>query len=131
MALFYRQHRRGRMPASFMAGGARGPQGPPVPFGRHANRVPSATPIGVWVADSKTQKESSMSYDTQEMPVFAARQVAHHFDLTAIVFEWNCADSLNVTPSLEGIGTPIHFLTPADVDVAIVAVDGAFAEAQR
>lgn len=72
-----------------------------------------------------------MSYDTQEMLAFAARQVAHHFDLTAIVFEWNEAASLNVTPSLEGIGKPIQVLTPADVDVTIVAVYGSFAEAQR
>ncbi|CAD0315010.1 hypothetical protein [Xanthomonas hortorum] len=72
-----------------------------------------------------------MSYDTQEMPASAARQLAHHFDLTAIVLEWNQAASLNVTPSLEGIGKPLHVLTPADVDAAIVAVDGSFAEAQR
>ncbi|MEQ7776378.1 hypothetical protein [Xanthomonas hortorum] len=72
-----------------------------------------------------------MSYDTQEMPASAARQVAHHFDLTAIVLKWNCADSLNVTPSFEGIGKPIHVLTPADVAVTIVAVDSSFAEAQR
>ncbi|MEA5126363.1 hypothetical protein [Xanthomonas floridensis] len=72
-----------------------------------------------------------MCYYTQEMPAFAARQLAHHFDLTAIVVEWSGADSLNVTPSLKGIGKPIRILTPVDVDVAVVAVDGSFAEAQR
>ncbi|WP_308112700.1 hypothetical protein [Xanthomonas arboricola] len=131
MALFYRPHRRGRMPASFMAGGARGPQGPPVPFGRQTNRALSATPIGLGVADSKTQKESSMSYNTQVAPASAARQMPQRVGLIANTLECTHTAWLSLMARLGSTGKTTRAITIADAAAAITAVDALDAQVRR
>ncbi|PPT94952.1 hypothetical protein XaraCFBP7407_13000 [Xanthomonas arboricola pv. arracaciae] len=72
-----------------------------------------------------------MSYDTQEAPASAARQVAHFFGLIANTLDWNHAAWLSLMARLEGTGKAIHALTLGDVETAIAAVDAMFKEAQR
>ncbi|MCL1552653.1 hypothetical protein [Xanthomonas nasturtii] len=72
-----------------------------------------------------------MSYDTQEAPASAARQVAHYFGLIANTLEWNHAAWLSLMARLEGTGKAIHALTLTDVAAAIAVVDAAYTEAQR
>lgn len=93
--------------------------------------APSATLLGSKWADSRPQTESDMSYDTQEAPASAARQVAHYFSLIANTLEWNHAAWLSLMACLEGTGKATHALTLADVAAAIAAVDALLSEAQR
>ncbi|UXW17636.1 hypothetical protein IXO493_008615 [Xanthomonas oryzae pv. oryzae] len=72
-----------------------------------------------------------MSYDAQEAPAAAARQIAHYFGLIANTLDWNHTAWLHLTARLEGTGKAIHALTLADVDGAIATVDALYAEAQR
>ncbi|MEB1944329.1 hypothetical protein VDR83_21325 [Xanthomonas campestris pv. campestris] len=72
-----------------------------------------------------------MSYDTQEAPASAARQVAHYFGLIANTLEWKHAAWLSLMARLEGTGNATHALTLADVAAAIAVVDAVYTEAQR
>lgn len=93
--------------------------------------APSATPIGVGEADSNQYTESRMSYDAQEAPAAAARQIAHYFGLIANTLEWNHAAWLSLMARLGVTGKAIHTLTLSDVETAIAAVDAMWKEAQR
>ncbi|MCL1560850.1 MULTISPECIES: hypothetical protein [Xanthomonas] len=72
-----------------------------------------------------------MSYDAQEAPASAARQVAYFFGLIANTLDWNHAAWLALMARLEGTGKAIHALTLADIETAVAAVDALFKEAQR
>ncbi|WP_184231565.1 hypothetical protein [Xanthomonas arboricola] len=72
-----------------------------------------------------------MSYDTQEAPASAARQIAHFFGLIANTLDWNHAAWLSLMARLEGTGKAVHFLTLADVEAATRAVDAEFQEVPR
>ncbi len=72
-----------------------------------------------------------MSYDAQEAPASAARQIAYFFGLIANTVDWNHAAWLALLARLESTDKASHTLTLADIETAIAAVDALFQEAQR
>lgn len=63
-----------------------------------------------------------MSYDAQEAPANAARQIAHYFGLIADTLDWQQEAWLALNAKLQASGKAPHALALADVQAAIDAV---------
>jgi len=90
--------------------------------GRSVNRAPSATSFDSGVADSIRPEEFRMSYDAQEAPANAARQIAYYFGLIADTLDWKHEAWLALSAKLQASGKPPHALDLAVVQAAIDAV---------
>ncbi len=98
---------------------------------RHANRVPSVTPIGVGMTDFPKHEETRMSYDAKEAPANAARQIAHYFGLIADTLDWNHTAWLALQAKLQAMGKAPEALTLADVEAAITSINADLAEVRQ
>jgi hypothetical protein len=98
---------------------------------RHANRVPSVTPIGVGMTDFPKHEETRMSYDAQEAPASAARQIAYFFGLIADTLDWNHTAWLALQAKLQAAGKAPEALTLADVEAAISSINADLAEVRQ
>ncbi|HYG07441.1 MAG TPA: hypothetical protein VD865_13690 [Stenotrophomonas sp.] len=65
-----------------------------------------------------------MSYDAQEAPANAARQIAYYFGLIADTLDWKHEAWLALNAKLQACGKAPHALTLADVRAAVDAVRG-------
>lgn len=63
-----------------------------------------------------------MTYDAQEAPANAARQIAYYFGLIADTLDWNHQAWLALSAKLQAGGKAPHALALADVQAAIDAV---------
>jgi len=63
-----------------------------------------------------------MSYDAQEAPANAARQIAYYFGLIADTLDWKHDAWLALNAKLQASGKSPHALTLADVQTAVAAV---------
>ncbi|CEH87661.1 conserved hypothetical protein [Xanthomonas citri pv. citri] len=97
---------------------------------RSVNRAPSATPFDSVVADSNNLG-ARMSYDAQEAPANAARQIAHYFGLIADTLDWNHTAWLALQAKLQAMGKAPEALTLADVEAAISSINADLAEVRQ
>ncbi|MBB3780869.1 hypothetical protein XarjCFBP7653_17520 [Xanthomonas arboricola] len=72
-----------------------------------------------------------MSYDTQETPASAARQIAQHVGLIANTFECSHTAWLSRLARPANTGKAVHALTFADCEAALAAVDALHAQVRR
>ncbi|NJC49191.1 UNVERIFIED_ORG: hypothetical protein GGR78_002463 [Xanthomonas campestris] len=79
------------------------------------------------MADSKTQKESSMSYNTQVAPASAARQMPQRVGLIANTLECSHTAWLSLMARLGSTGA----ITIADAAAATTTVDALDAQVRR
>lgn len=63
-----------------------------------------------------------MSYDAQEAPANAARQIAYYFGLIADTLDWKHDAWLALNAKLQAAGKAPHALTLAAVQAAVEAV---------
>lgn len=64
----------------------------------------------------------SVSYDAQEAPANAARQIAYYFGLIADTLDWKHEAWLALNAKLQASGKAPYALTLADVQAAVAAV---------
>ncbi|QOY23266.1 hypothetical protein FYK61_18970 [Xanthomonas citri] len=72
-----------------------------------------------------------MSYDAQEAPAAAARQIAHYFGLIANTLDWNHTAWLALQAKLQASGKAPEALTLADVTAAIATINADQAEVRQ
>jgi hypothetical protein len=72
-----------------------------------------------------------MSYDAQEAPASAARQLAYYFGLIADTLDWNQPSWLALQAALQAIGKAPEALTLADVAAAIASINADLAEVRQ
>lgn len=131
-ALFYRPAFARALACQFYGGryvGAARPAGSlsPVRLTRAVRHLRLASAV----ADSNELKESTMSYDAQEAPANAARQIAHFFGLIADTLDWNHTAWLALQAKLQAIGKAPEALTLADVKAAISSINADLAEVRQ
>ncbi len=105
--------------------------GPAGSVDRSVNRAPSATSFDSVVADSNYNGACTMTYDAQEAPANAARQIAHYFGLIADTLDWNHAAWLGLQAKLQAMGKAPEALTLADVEAAISSTNADLAEVRQ
>ncbi|MBV6887923.1 hypothetical protein ACCP91_05215 [Xanthomonas axonopodis pv. cyamopsidis] len=72
-----------------------------------------------------------MTYDAQEAPANAARQIAHYFGLIADTLDWNHTAWLALQAKLQAMGKAPEALTLADVEAAISSTNADLAEVRQ
>lgn len=105
--------------------------GPAGSVDRSANRAPSATSFSSEVPDSHYNGACTMTYDAQEAPANAARQIAHYFGLIADTLDWNHTAWLALQAKLQAMGKAPEALTLADVEAAISSINADLAEVRQ
>lgn len=99
---------------------------------RSANPVRSSTSFSGVVGGSLTElRAPTMSYDAQEAPASAARQLAHYFGQIADTLDWNHTAWLALQAALQALGKAPEALTLADVAAAIASINADLAEVRQ